>query len=142
MSSVQHSYPYKELLRVLCDIHTRTRNLCEFCTPRATIPGVRVQHFLYAPGTSVSSVLPCHNTRSFCEFCNTSIRVPETSVSSVRLLYPYPETTNPTEHSLANFHSPTKKNGHVLGNFTAVNYRGKTTVGGNCRDSVDYRGFR
>ena len=67
---------------------------------RATITGVRVQHFLYPPGASVSSVRPCHNTRNFCEFCNTSIPVPETAGSSVRLPYPYPESTNPTEHNL------------------------------------------
>ena len=49
-------------------MHTRTRSFCEFCTPRATIPGVRVQHFLYPPGTSVTSVRPCHNARNFCDF--------------------------------------------------------------------------
>ena len=64
------------------------------------IPGVRVQHFLYLPGTSVSSVRPCHNTRNFCEFCNTSIPVPKASGSSVRLPYPYPESANPTEHNI------------------------------------------
>ena len=69
--SAAHSYPH----------------LCQLCTPRATIPGVRAHHFLYPPGTSVSSVRPCHNTRNFCEFCNTSIPVPETSGSSVRLPY-------------------------------------------------------
>ena len=53
------------------------------------------------PRTSVSSVRPCHNTRNICEFCNTSIPSPEISGSSLRLLYPYPESTNPTEHNLA-----------------------------------------
>ena len=48
----------------------------------------------------MSSVRTCHNTRNFCKFCNTSIPVPETSGSSVRLPYPYPESTNPTEHNL------------------------------------------
>ena len=48
----------------------------------------------------MSSVRPCHNTRNFCEFCNTSVPVPETSGSSVRLPYPYPQSTNPTEHNL------------------------------------------
>ena len=81
--------------------HARARNFCKICTPRPAIPGVRVQHFLYPPGTSVSSVRPCHNTRNFCEFCNTSAPVPETSASSVILPYPYPESTNPTEHHLA-----------------------------------------
>ena len=33
-------------------------------------------------------------------FCNTSIPVPETCGSSVRLPYPYPEFTNPAEHNL------------------------------------------
>ena len=80
--------------------HTRTRNFCKFCTPMPQIPGLRVQHFLYPPGTSVSSVRPCHNPRDFCEFCNTSIPVPKTSGSSVRLPYPYPESTNPAEHTL------------------------------------------
>ena len=87
------------------DIHTRTRNFCKLCTSRATIPGVRVKHFLYPLGTSVSSVRPCHNTRNFCEFCNKSMPVPETSGSSVRLPYPYPESTNPTEHNLENLHT-------------------------------------
>ena len=73
---------------------------CEFCTARAIIPGVRLHHILYPPGASVSSVRPCHNTRNFFEFLNTSIPVPETSDCSVRLTYPYPESTNPTEHNL------------------------------------------
>ena len=92
--------PVPELLLILLDIHTRTRNFCEFCAPRATIPGVRVQHLLYLPGTSVSYVRPCHNTRNFWKFCNTFIPVPETSGSYVRLPYPYPESTQPTEHNL------------------------------------------
>ena len=91
--------PILELLLVLYDIHTRTRNLCEFCTPRATIPGVRVQHLLYPPGPSVSYVRPCHNTRNFWKFCNTFVPVPETSGSCVRLPYLYPESTNSTEHN-------------------------------------------
>ena len=65
--------PVPELLEVLLDIHTRTRKLCEFCTPRATIPGVWVKHLLYPPGTSVSSVRPCHNTWNFWKFCKTPI---------------------------------------------------------------------
>ena len=51
----------------------------------------------------MSSVRPCHNTRNFCGFCNSSIPVPKTSGSSVRLPYPYPESTNPTEHNLGIF---------------------------------------
>ena len=66
VSSVGHSYPYPELLWVLYHIHTRTRNFREFCTPRTTITGLRVHCFLYAPGTFVRSVRPCHNSRSFC----------------------------------------------------------------------------
>ena len=72
-SSVRLSYPYPELLDVLYYFHTLTLNFYEFCATRLTIPGVRVQHDLYPPGTSVSSVRPCRNTRHFCEFCNTSI---------------------------------------------------------------------
>ena len=102
-SSVRLSYPYPELLELLEDCRTRTRNFCEFCTTRATIPGVRVQLLMYPPGTPVSSVSPLHNTRNFCEFCNTSIPVPETSGSSVRLPYPYPEFPSPTEHNLEHF---------------------------------------
>ena len=78
------SYPYPELLEVLQDFHSRTRNFCELCKTRATIPGVRVHHVLYPPGTSVSFVCPCHNTRNFWKFGNTSIPVPETSGSSGR----------------------------------------------------------
>ena len=105
-------YPTKELLWVLQGIHTRTRNFWKFCMAispykehlsvlyvRATMPGVRVQQFhTYLPGTSVSWVRPCHNTRNFCEFCNsflefcnTSVPVRGTSASSVRTPYPYPE---------------------------------------------------
>ena len=54
--------------------------VCELCTPAPQYPA-----------------------GNFCEFCNTSIPVPETSVSSVRLPYPYPECTNRTEHNLGTF---------------------------------------
>ena len=91
VGSVGHPYPYPELLEVLYGIHTCTRNFWKFCTPVATIPGVRVQNVLYPLGTSVSSVRLCHNTRNFWNFCKTSVRVPGTSVSSVRSSYPYPE---------------------------------------------------
>ena len=107
VSSVGHSYPYQELLEVLYNIHTRTRNLWKFCTTRATIPGV--QHVLYPLGTCVSSGSPCHNNRNFCGFCKTSIPAPETSGSSVRLPYPYLESTNPTEHNLVSFFVFSKK---------------------------------
>ena len=86
-SSVTLSYPYSDLF-------------FEFGTTRATIPGVRVQHVLRPPGASVSSVCLCHNTRNFREFCTISIPVPESSGSSVKPPYPYPESTKPTEHSL------------------------------------------
>ena len=65
--------------------------------PEPHIPGVRVHHVLYLPGTSVSSVCLCHNTRIFRKFCTTSIPVPETSGISVRPPYRYPESTNPTK---------------------------------------------
>ena len=39
----------------------------------------------------MSSVRTCQNTRKFCGFCMGFIPVPVTSVSSVRVLYPYPE---------------------------------------------------
>ena len=45
VSSVGYSYPYPELLEVLYDIHTRTRNLWKFCTPVPQLPGVQVYHF-------------------------------------------------------------------------------------------------
>ena len=48
VSSVGHSYPYPELLEVLYDIYTRTRNFRKFCTPVRTIPRVGVQHFIPA----------------------------------------------------------------------------------------------
>ena len=81
-----HSYPYPELLLVLytpCH-NTRgtgtapfvpARSFCEFCTPMPQCP-------------------------ELLEFCYSFIPVPETSVSSVRLPYPEPESTNPTEHNL------------------------------------------
>ena len=43
-----------------------TKNFCEFC-----------RTFIPVPGTSVSSVRPCHNTRNFWKFCKTFIPVPE-----------------------------------------------------------------
>ena len=60
-----------------------------FCTLRATIPGVRVQHFLYLSGTSVS-------------FLYARATIPGICVSSATLPYPYPESANPTERNLAN----------------------------------------
>ena len=57
------------------------------------IPGVRIQQFLCLPGTSVSYVRPCHNTRNFCEFCNTSIPLPKTSGTPI----PLPEFPNRTQ---------------------------------------------
>ena len=45
VSSVGHSYRYPELLEVLYDIHTRTRNFWKLCTPLPQIPGVRIYHF-------------------------------------------------------------------------------------------------
>ena len=68
-----------------------TKNFWKFCRTFTPVPRI-----------SGSSVRPCHNTRNFCEFCNTSIPVPEISGSSVRPPCPYPESTNPTEHNLAN----------------------------------------
>ena len=104
VSSVRLSYPYPEVLWILYDVHTRTWNFSEFCTARATIPGVRIQHFLFLPGTSVSSGRPCHNARSSVKSVLLPYPVPETSESSLRLPYPYPESTNPKEHNLGTFH--------------------------------------
>ena len=79
-SSVRHSHSYPELLELL------------YCTPVATVPGVRVQHVLYPLGTSsVSSVRLRHNTRSFWKFCKTFVPEPRTSGSSVRSPYPHPK---------------------------------------------------
>ena len=116
VSFVQNPYPYKELMWVLYDIHTSTRNFCKICTPVPQYPQLlevlydfhtRTRNFcefcmtfIPVSRTSVSSVLPCHNTRNFCEFCKTFILVAETSGSSVRLPYLYPESTNPAEHNL------------------------------------------
>ena len=95
VTSVGHSYPYPELLEVLYDLHTCTRNFWNFCFPVATMPGERVQHVLYPLGTSVSSVRLCHNIRNFWEFCKTSRNcwkfceiltpLPGNSVTPVRL---------------------------------------------------------
>ena len=60
VSSVGHSYPYPELLDVLYDSYTHTRNFCEFCTPVPQIPGVRVYHF-----------------DNSCEFCGPVPQYPE-----------------------------------------------------------------
>ena len=102
---VQHVYTRPELLEVLYDFRTRTRNFCEFCKTRATIPGVREHHGLYPPGTSVSYVCLCNNTRNLWKLCNTSIPVPETCGSYVRPPYPCPESTNPTELKRETFYT-------------------------------------
>ena len=60
VSFVGHPYPYPELLEVLYDIHTRTRNFWKFCTPVPQIPGVRVYHFY-----------------NLCEFCTPVLQHPE-----------------------------------------------------------------
>ena len=39
VSSVGHSYPYPELLEILYDIHTCTRNFWKFCMPAPQYPG-------------------------------------------------------------------------------------------------------
>ena len=83
--------PIPELLYVLLDIHTHTRNFCKFCTPVAQYPGygyVRVELPVYGCGYNIHI-----HTRNFCELCMTCIPplVPGTSVSSVRRSYPYPE---------------------------------------------------
>ena len=81
-------YSYPELLCGVDDIHIRAKNFCGFCTV-----------FIPVPGTSVSSVRPCYNTRgtgttffylrrtfgcavrrcrtsrNICEFCTTFIPV-------------------------------------------------------------------
>ena len=44
VSSVGDSLPYPELLELLYDIHTRTRNTWKFFTPVPAILGVLVQH--------------------------------------------------------------------------------------------------
>ena len=69
-----------------CD---NARNFWNFC-----------KTFIPVPGTSVSYVSHSYRTRNFCDFCNTSIQVLETSGSFGRLLYPYQESTNPTQHNL------------------------------------------
>ena len=89
LSSVGQSYAYPELLEVLYDSHTCTRNFWKFCTPVPQIPGTRVYHFynlcdlctpvlqypklLYAratiPGTSANYVTLPYRTRNFCKFC-------------------------------------------------------------------------
>ena len=101
VSSVGHSHPYPELLEVLYDIHTCTRNFWVFCTPVPTIPGVRVLQVLYPLGTSVSYVRLCHNTRNFWKFCKILLPLPGNFVTSVRLAqypgYGYTFVTTPGE---------------------------------------------
>ena len=82
-----------------------TKNFCKFCRTFIPVPGTSVSSvrpchkypgygysILYLPGTSVSSVRQCHNTPNICEFCNTFVPVPGTFVSSVRS--PYTLTRN------------------------------------------------
>ena len=51
------------------------RNFWKFCTPVPQRAGVQAQH-VYQPGTSVSSVCLCHNTRNNWKFCKTPIPLP------------------------------------------------------------------
>ena len=60
VSSVGHSYPYPELLEVLNEFHTRTRNFWKFCTPVPQIPEVRV-----------------YNLYNVCELCTPVPQYPE-----------------------------------------------------------------
>ena len=57
----------------------------------------------YLPGTSNSSGRQCHNTRNFCEFSKTLIPVPGTSVIYVTLPYrsrnPQTQQNTTLEHS-------------------------------------------
>ena len=80
-SSVGHLYPYPELLEVLNDIHTQTRNFCEFCTP---VP----QH------QELLEVLKDFRTRtrSFWKFYKNPVPLPSSSVSSVSLWHNTPDT--------------------------------------------------
>ena len=91
--------------------HTRgitcTRNFCKFCTPVDQYPG-----YGYAPVKVPECgygyiIVP---TRNFCEFCTSFMPVPGTFVSYIRLPYPYPEFTNPTEHNLKKLRHTQSKN--------------------------------
>ena len=108
-------HPMDNYKAVFCRVltnHTRgiypgyypTKDSCKFCKAFIPVPGTSVSSvrpchntrstgtaFSYLPGTSASSVCPCHTTRNFCEFCNFYVSVPGTSVSAVRTPYPYPE---------------------------------------------------
>ena len=87
-------YPYRKFCKFCTAFIPVPGNSVEFCTPVAPylgygytlleIPGCR-----YGYGYSIRTLT--RNFREFCEFCKTSILVPRTSVSSVRLPYPYPE---------------------------------------------------
>ena len=55
------SIPYPELLWVMYDIHTRTRNVCKFCTPVPQYPGY---------GNNIRIPI-----RNFCEIRKTSIPI-------------------------------------------------------------------
>ena len=83
VTSVRHSYPYPELLELVYAGATKTRGAGTAC--------------LYLPGTSGSSVRPCHNTRkfwkffyprtwNFCDFCKTRATLPGVRVHSVLYL--------------------------------------------------------
>ena len=56
-------YPYKELLWVLRDIHTRIWNFCKICTPVPQYPGYGCSIFIPA--------------RNFCKFCTPVPQYPE-----------------------------------------------------------------
>ena len=91
------------VLWVLYDIHTRTRNFRKICTPVPQYPGYGCSIFL--PGHNVCKLctpVPEYpellevledfyaRTRNFCWFCMTFIPVPGTSVSSVCPVPQYP----------------------------------------------------
>ena len=95
------------------------RCTAQFCTFRTEFFTTHLKRtFKCAPNKSFFVFFLLHYLRSLCLFGKfldrsyiprkkkkrggtlTSILVPETSGSSVRLPYSYPESTNPTEHNL------------------------------------------
>ena len=102
------SYPGITRSRSFCELCTAFKHVSKqlrlFCTKSIPVSGTSVASivpchntrgtgtsFVYQVGTYVCSVRPCHNTRDFWNFCKTFMPVPGTSVSSVRCSYLYTE---------------------------------------------------
>lgn len=115
--SVQHSYPYPELVYVLYACVTIPGARVCPCKPTRVRVQVQGKHSYIYP--ELVRVLPVPRTS---ENCKTSIPVPRTSVTTARLPYPYFHTRTRNTQALRN--TILKISGrHVRHDFRATKVR-------------------